>query len=347
MKLSKIDLEHIILNAKDDLISLKNANLFLTGGTGYIGKWLLESFLYANKQFDLNARITLLSRNPDQFISDFPHLASDPSLSFISGDIRNFNFPEEKFNYVIHAATDVVAMNSPLETFDVILNGTKRTLDFSVLKGIKHFLFLSSGAIYGKIPDTLDFVSEDFMGRPSTEEPGSAYGIGKLASEWLGTAYAQNGYMSCKYARVFAQVGPYLPLDKQFAAGNFILNAITNDDFIIKGDGTPLRSYMYGADLAIWLWAILIRGDSCLAYNVGSDESISIKDLACKIASIAAIKSPKIKLLNNPIAGKPHDRYVPNISRAKNELSLKITIPSEEAFRRTIDWYRPFIKGSR
>ena len=153
--------------------------------------------------------------------------------------------------------------------------------------------------------------------------------------------------MSCKYARVFAQVGPYLPLDKQFAAGNFILNAITNDDFLIKGDGTPHRSYMYGADLAIWRWAILIRGDSCLAYNVGSDESISIKDLACKIASIAGIKSSKIKLLNNPIAGKSHDRYVPNISRAKNELSLKITIPLEEAFCRTIDWYRPFIKGSR
>jgi nucleoside-diphosphate-sugar epimerase len=149
----------------------------------------------------------------------------------------------------------------------------------------------------------------------------------------------------CKSARIFAQVGPYLELGVQFAAGNFIRDALQGQPIVIKGDGTPLRSYMYPTDLVAWLWAILVRGHAGSAYNVGSDQSVSIRALAETIVRIANARGAQIQVLGQPAPGAAPDRYVPNIERARTELGLSITVPFEDALRRTIEWYRPQIMG--
>lgn len=344
MYLNDTDLEYILTHAKSDILALKDARLFITGGTGFIGCWLLESLCYANNHLNLGATATVLSRNPDDFISQYPHFGGNSAISIFAGDVRDFEFPKGDFTHTIHAATDVVAINKPLDTFNVTVDGTRRVLEFCRQRQVKDVLILSSGAVYGRIPYDIDLVSEEYFGAPATDNVNSAYGIGKIASEWLGTAYSVDNEMSCKSARIFAQVGPYLALDKQFAAGNFILNVLKGEDILIKGDGTPCRSYMYAADLAIWLWGILIRGASCRAYNVGSDHSISIHELALTIATVAEVPDTKIEILNKPVLGRMHERYVPDISRARNELGLKINIPLEEALQRTINWYRPMLK---
>jgi dTDP-glucose 4,6-dehydratase len=146
--------------------------------------------------------------------------------------------------------------------------------------------------------------------------------------------------MSCKVARIIAQIGPHLALDKQFAAGNFILNAMKGERFVIKGDGTPLRSYMYGTDLFVWLIRILINGVAGRAYNVGSNYAISISDLANLIAKAAGIVNPKLDIREKPSAQKHLERYVPDISRAENELELNVTVGLEDAIERTLHWFR-------
>lgn len=340
MHVSQNDLNEVLTAAGDDLRVLRGARIFLTGGTGYIGCWLLTSLLHADAMLKLGLRITVLSRAPHRFEEQYPNLATHDAVVVIEGDIRSFTFPAGSFTHVIHGATDVIAQQAPLHTFDVTVTGTRRVLDLAKQSGAKRVLLMSSGAVYGRIPRNIDRIPEDYAGAPPTDALASAYGVGKLASEWLGTAYGEPGVMSCSSARIFAQIGPNLALDKQFAAGNFLLNALRDEPFVIKGDGTPLRSYMYATDLVTWLLGILIRGEPGRAYNVGSDHGVSIRELAEAIARETGHSTETIQVLGQPAPGAAPDRYVPDTRRASSELGLRISVPIDEAIRRTYDWYR-------
>lgn len=340
MHVDQNDLKEVLITADQDLRTLRGARIFLTGGTGYIGCWLLTSLLHANHALNLDLGVTVLSRDPHRFAERYPHLAAHREVDLIQGDIRDFSFPQSQFTHVIHGATDVIAQQTPLQTFDVTVAGTRRILDFARQSRAKRVLLMSSGAVYGSIPRDIDRIPEDYTGGPSSDALSSAYGIGKLASEWLGTAYGEADVMSCSSARIFAQIGPSLPLDKQFAAGNFLLNALRDEPFVIKGDGTPRRSYMYATDLVIWLLGILLRGQPARAYNVGSDHGVSIRELAVAIARETGHSDDKIQVLGQAAPGAAPDRYVPDISRAANELDLHIRVPLDEAIRRTYRWYR-------
>jgi dTDP-glucose 4,6-dehydratase len=342
-RLDRADLEEMLSHAEADFRALSNARLLVTGGTGYVGRWLLEGLLHANRALQLGMRLTVLSRQPERFAKAHPHLGHDPAVSFIAGDIRDFVFPQGEFTHAIHAATDVITDNAALETFDVTISGTRRLLEFCRAHRVGRVLLLSSGAVYGATPPSVQRIEEDQAGALRTDALSSAYGIGKAATEWLGTAYGADGALQCSSARVFAQIGPYLALDRQFAAGNFIANVLRGESIIITGDGTPHRSYMYGTDLVCWLLAILVRGQPNRAYNVGSDAAISIADLAAAIARTAGTRQADIRILGTPLPRAAPSYYVPDITRARHELGLDITVSFEVALRRTLAWYAPLI----
>ncbi|MCX9158357.1 NAD-dependent epimerase/dehydratase family protein [Niveibacterium sp. 24ML] len=332
------DLEFAFGHAGGVWDSFRNARIFLTGGTGFVGKWLLETLLYANDRLALNVTIVTLTRDQEAFRAGFPWLASHPAVTLHRGDVRTFEAPEGRFSHVVHAATDVVQAPSPLDTFDVTVSGTRRVLEFAVSAGAAEFLLVSSGAVYGPQAPALRLVAEGCCNAPDSLDVRSAYGLGKRGAEWLATAYGKAHGMRVRTARCFAFVGPLLALDKHFAVGNFIGDALAGRAIQIGGDGTTIRSYLYAADLATWLWTILVRGTPGVAYNVGSDEAISIADLARRV--VAQVNPAlEIRIAREPQSGSLPDRYVPDVGLARRELGLDVWTGLDSAILRTVAWH--------
>lgn len=334
------DLCHILDHTRDLWEDLRGARLFITGGTGFFGCWLLESFLFANQQLDLKASASVLTRRPDSVKQTLPHLMLDPAITLIEGDVRNFEFPKGEYSHIIHAATEAstkLNTENPLLMLDTIVDGTRHILDFATTCGTRKFLLTSSGAVYGKQPPEMTHIPEDYPGAPDPLDPKSAYGIGKRMAEHLCTLYA-NPNLEMKIARCFAFVGPYLPLNVHFAIGNFIRDAMNGGPIIIKGDGTPLRSYLYAADLAIWLWTILFKGKNLHPHNIGSDESLSINEVAHRVAAQFQQRiGVDIREKPNPL--QLVERYVPDVSRTKTGLELAIWVSLNTAVQNTIRFH--------
>ncbi len=328
---------------------LREARLFITGGTGFFGTWLLETLIAADRRFSLNCRATVLTRDPVRFSAKSPHLATDPVVSLLAGDVRNFAFPEGPVTHVIHAATESTSnlnASDPQEMFDVCVEGTRRMLALAREKRAARFLFTSSGAVYGRQPPDLSHTPEDFLGGPNPLDGRNAYAEGKRAAELLcgiAAGSSAEAALHVSIARCFAFVGPHLPLDAHFAIGNFILDCLAGGPIRIGGDGTPFRSYLYAADLVEWLFTILLRGEAGRAYNVGSEEAVSIQQLADRVADVAAgvwpgRDRPEIVMAKQPLPGQPAERYVPSCGRARSELGLKPATSLDEAIRRTLIW---------
>jgi nucleoside-diphosphate-sugar epimerase len=339
------DLEHILEHTRDLWRHVQGQNVFVTGGTGFFGRWLLESFLYANERLALDAGITVLSRDPDAFARKAPHLSANHALSFVRGDVRNFRHavaPEKQFGFVIHAATEANALlneQDPLTMIDTIVEGTRQTLQFARDHGGRRFLLTSSGAVYGTQPPDLRYLTEEYLGGPDVVQPRSAYGEAKRLAELLCVCYAKQCGLQPIIARCFAFVGPFLPLDAHFAIGNFIRDALQGGPIVVNGDGSPYRSYLYAADLAIWLWTLLFAGVSGRPYNVGSAEAIQIGDLAQLVGSVVN-SDISVEVAQKRDPAKPAERYVPSVERAASELGLRPLVSLPDAIGRTAAFSR-------
>ena len=333
------DLDEAVAHAKPALTNLAGASLFITGGTGFIGRWLLAVLARANATQDLNLTVTVLTRSPAAFAQRYPQLAADPAIRWLEGDVRSFDFPEGRYSHVIHGATDTSADadRDALQLIDTIVNGTRRVLEFSRAAGVRRVLLLSSGAVYGSQPSHIDAIPEDYAGACATTDRRAAYGQGKRLAEQLGTIFHNDFDLDVVIGRLFAFVGPGMPLDAHFAIGNFIRDAAGGREIVITSDGSPVRSYLYAGDLAAWLLRLLVAGRAGAVYNVGSDAALSLADLAALVArSVPGAQGYAIK--GAPRTDGFHARYVPAIARARDELGLDVWTPLDEAIRRTARW---------
>jgi dTDP-glucose 4,6-dehydratase len=333
------DLEAIHSALAVDWPALAGKRLFMTGGTGFIGRWMLKAVADANRRLGLGAEIDVLTRNPASFAALEPELAGAEGFRFLTGDVLTMTAAGERYDYMLHAATDASAElneTDPLRMFDTIVEGTRRALDFAVASKANRFFFFSSGAVYGAQPWEMTHVPEDYVGAPDLTTHRSAYGEGKRAAEMLCTIYARQFGLDIVSARIFALLGPLLSLDIHFAAGNFIRDAIAGRKIVVKGSGKAVRSYLYAADLAAWLWTLLLRAPGGAIYNLGSEEGVSIAELAERTATL--LGAPGFEILGQEDPGWNPGRYVPSTAKIRTELGVTQSVGLDEAIVRTARW---------
>ena len=336
------DLDHVLAQTGDIWDEFRDSRLLITGGTGFVGRWLLESLVWAEERYQLGLRAVVLTRDTQRFAASAPNLVAHHAISLVTGDMGSFALPDGGIDFVVHAATETVGppgTYDPVHKFDSDVRGTERVLATARDRGARRLLFTSSGAAYGAQPPDVPFLTEEYPGAPDPTDPTTAYGQAKRASEFLCAAAGAAGEIDVVIARCFAFAGPYLPVSSNYAFGNFIRDALTGGPVVIAGDGTARRSYLYTADLSIWLWTLLVKGRSGRIYNVGSDADVSIETLARTIVGIVA-PGADVEILGRAQVGTPPSRYVPSIDRARTELGLVPIVSLTEAIERTAAWHR-------
>jgi len=332
------DLDAALARVSDSALELRGARIFVTGGTGFLGQWLLAFLAHARARLSLDFQVVALTRDPARFLGAHPDFSGHDWLRFHEGDARTFSLPDGAFTHVVHSATDTSAQADarPEEQFATIVDGTRRVIELCRKSGVRRLLYLSSGAVYGRQPADIECMPETYNGGPDPLDARVAYGESKRAAEMICAIAARSGAIEPVVARIFAAVGPGMPLDGHFAIGNFIRDALAGSEIRILGDGAPLRSYIYAADIAAWLLKLLVAGQAGLAYNIGSDESVSIADLAARV--VAALNSPaRATVLGTPDPNALRARYVPSIERARATLGLDAWTPLDAAIRRTAE----------
>ncbi len=325
------------------LSRLKNECILVTGGTGFFGTWLTELIAFLNDNYHFDIKLMLLSERAYNFSEKAPHLAMRKDVTLLPRDITSlFEVPSE-VSMIIHAAgspDNRLHATDPLRVARVIVNGVSAVLDAALrLPNLKKIINVSSGLIYGPQPLTIQRISESFIGGPDCNTGISVYAEAKRYAETLCSIFRTQYKLEIVTIRPFAFIGPYQLLDRPWAINNFIRDSLNGDTIRILGDGQTVRSYMYPSDMAFWVLRILDSGISGHAYNIGSPEGITLLETAEKIASLFPVK-PAIRSNISLQTSSHRSVFVPDVSRAEEELGLSITVGISDAVERTLRWYR-------
>ncbi len=331
--LNSLDIDYIYTRSKPSLDALAGNTILLTGGTGFFGKWFLALFNHYNSLSDNKIDLVIPSRNPDLFLENNQEFET-PYFRFLKCDLQNLPVLQG-IDYIIHAAADVqTGMN--VQDEERYLYDSKKATSRILNQALncKKLLFTSSGAVYGNhfstdpLPKELDSLS-----------PSTPYGISKVIAEEQISDFCTKNNIAYSIARCFSFIGPLCPLTGNYALGNFINDGLNNRDITILGNGKPLRSFLYMGDLVVSLLRMLTSDSVSSIYNIGSQEIVSIEDLAHSINRHFPNINVQVKSTYN---GESIPKYVPSIDKALEDQIIREPLNFKDSLDLTVSWYQMY-----
>jgi len=312
--------------------------LFLSGATGFFGKSILALLAHLRTR-GAKFEVTAMSRGPERFLDRHPWCAA-PWISWLKADAAGPWPAQGRHSLLVHAATDTAAEAhvDRLRAFERMLAISRRAMEFATAHGVRRVLLCGSGAQYGPTPG-LDGAGGAEEGGPACDSTraSSAYGEAKRVGELLAALHAECQEFDVVNTRCFAFVGPGLDLHGHFAIGNFLRDALAGRPIRLTSSGSAVRSYLYGADLAVWILVLLLEAPPGAAINVGSDQPVRIIDLAARVRELV---NPAVEVVPGPPRpDEARQYYVPSIVRAR-ALGLEPWTDLGRAIARTAAWHR-------
>lgn len=288
---------------------MKNKNILITGGKGFIGSYLVETLSKDN-----NVKVFDIQDGKD--IKDF---------ELLKRELKNVDV-------VFHLAGLISveeSMRKPLDYIENNIIGSYNLLKSASETGVKKIVFASSASVYGDYPEN-----------PKKEDmpliPKSPYAFAKITVERLVDKFNGNELKTVSL-RFFNIYGPGQNVNSAYAAviPIFIKKALNNEDLIIYGDGNQTRDFIYIDDVINACVLASEKGSG--AINIGSGIPISVNEIAKLIIELTNSKS-KIRHIENRSGDITHS--LSDISRAKDLLGFEPKYDIRTGLKKTIEWFK-------
>lgn len=341
----KKDIENIVSRLDKTLDKLSGKTILITGASGLIGSYLVETIAYLNSEKKLSFPCKVLGLQKKDITKEgrLGYLLGRKDIQFISHDAALPYSPSSKIDYIIHSAgmsAPAFFLEDPLGTIDVNVNGIRWILEYARKNNVKSVLYMSSGEIYGNpTPENIP-TPESYAGNVSTFGPRACYISSKRLAETLCHIYFEKYAVRVKIARPFVVYGPGLDMSDRRVMADFIRSGLKGLPITMMTPGLDTRSYCYIADATVAFFELLLSKENGEAFNVASDlEEVSIHDLALLVHKICNIKE-EVKVEKQDakfIEGAPN-RVMPDITKLRKTFGYKPEVGIEEGLRRTIEW---------
>ena len=319
------------------------SKILVTGGAGFIGSHLVEKLLQKG------AEVFVVDDLSTGSLENIKHLEDNPRFHFIKGSVLDRDLVGEavaKVDEIYHLAAAVgvkTIIEKPLESFLINIDGTKNVLEAADIRKTP-VLITSSSEVYGK-NDKLPFKEEDDRIYGSAYHDRWGYGLSKGSDEFLGLAFFREKSLPVVIVRLFNVVGPRQSGSYGMVVPRFIKQALKNEPIEVYGDGGQTRCFGYVGSVVNVLIELVENKEKSYGqiFNVGSDEKISIKDLAQKILELIPESQSKIKLV--PYAQVYGDNFEdmrdrqPDLARIKKAINYQ-SVNLDEGLEKTIDYFR-------
>lgn len=334
------DIRRILDSAGDLMRELSGSSILIAGANGFLGSYLVDTIVAANQRLMRKnpATVIALTRTPPEKTTSFRHLLQDPHVTFITGDITQPVTLPSRVDYVIHAASKASPKAwaaHPIETADANTVGTRHLLELARVNHAKGFLFISSAQVYGDAGAAFDLIPEDFGGTVSPLNLRAAYHEAKRFGETLCYLFHHVHHVPAKIARPFSVYGPRLSLNDGKIVPEFMRRGFAGEDLSVFGEGGAVHAFSYVADTIDGLLRVLLRGASGEAYNIGSNEEITVRDLAKLFAELF----PGVAVQNVPVTSVSREpRLVPDLGKIQ-KLGYHPCISLREGLTRFKEWH--------
>lgn len=338
-----------IINENDGLTELKNTSFLITGASGMVGIYFVNTLLVLNEMYDANIKINLLVRNTKKLPE---YVLNNANVNIIEQDVvETINF-SDNVDYVIHAASPaspLIMKEKPVETIFANTIGTANTLILAHKKKAKGYLFISSREIYGEPDENQEyFVENGRYGQIDHLVPRNGYAEGKKAAENMCASFAQEYGLNAKCVRLAHTYGPGMSIYDGRVQADFLKNIVNNEDIVLKSKGESVRTYTYISDAISAMFKIILHSKE-MVYNVADERcKTSIRELAETLVGIYPERNlklvfdiPETQVSNGTASFK---LGILSTEKIRNELGWQAKYSIHDGFKRTIDYLESDMK---